>query len=134
MKKKTTQFTRSVSKMRMEMVKEALSDTALMTKDLAAAVFITPTQAREYINYLTKRKRIYIKAYKRDVRDHYKRYQPLYAWGKGEDAEKPKRLSEAERNRLRRMNPKNREKERLQRLAKRMQLKQANDNTMQVAA
>lgn len=141
MKKKTPKskrFTRPVSKLRIERIKEVLSETALMTKELAAATFMCEVQARAYIKHLHEKRRIYIKMWKRDVDDMHKRFRPFYAWGKEVDAEKPARLPEKERNRLRRMNPKNREKENAQQRAKRERLRkereQANDNTMQVAA
>lgn len=138
MKNKKTQFSRPVSKLRMERIKEVLTDSPMMTKELATAVFLCEMQARAYINYLREKNRIHIKMWKRDVNDAHKRYRPFYAWGKAPDAEKPARLPEKERNRLRRMNPKNREKENAQQRAKRERLRkereQANDNTMQVAA
>ncbi len=129
-------FTREVSKKRIEMIKEALSDTPMMTKQLADAVFITPTQTREYIRYLQKKQRIYIKMWKRDVDDPYNRYKPFYTWGKGVDAEKPKLLTGAERSRIRRMNPKyvewehGRQKEKRERL----KMERAANAQMQVAA
>lgn len=105
MKKKTTMFTRSISKMRLRMIKDALSDAPKTPKQLGDEVFITATHARAYVKFLHEKGRIHIATYRRNVTDYYKRYQPLYVWGKGVDAVKPKPLSDAERSRLRRMNP-----------------------------
>ena len=127
-------FTREASKIRIERIREALLEGDKTTKELAAAVFISNQQAREYIRYLQKKSRIYIKTYKRSLQDPFHRYQPLYAWGKGVDAEKPKLLTAAERSRLRRMSPKYVEWEHGRQQEKRERLKRERAANEQIQA
>lgn len=106
MTKKRTIFSRSVAKMRIERIKDVMYLQPMTARELAEAVFITPAHARAYINFFYQRNMMHIHRYKRNLHDTHKRYVAVYAWGKGEDAEKPKKLTDAERSRLRRMNPK----------------------------
>jgi len=105
---------------RIERFQLALRRQDCTAQELADAVFLHPRYAVQYIRYLHDQGRIHICEY-RLVRMIFKLCaHPVYAWGPGADAPPPKRLTHAERSRIRRKDPEFRLREAAKQRAKRI--------------
>ncbi len=117
---KKSVFTRVASLARIDRIREALLMREMTTEEIAAAVHINTSYAREYIKHLRSRFDIHIVGYRAVKRTHLW-HHPIYAWGPGTDAPPPKRQTDAQRARERRRDPEKKLADAMKQRAKRIQ-------------
>ena len=114
-----TDFTSAACLTRINRIRDALLMREMTTDEIAAAVHINAAYAREYVKHLRQTFQIHVVAY-REVKVRHAWNHPVYAWGAGADAPPPRRLTDAERSRLRRKDPEFRLREAAKQRAKRI--------------
>lgn len=114
-----TTFTSEAAQARIARIRDALCMREMTTIEIAEAVCINPAWAREYVKHLRDTFQIHIVGYA-TVKDTHTWHKPIYAWGVGADAPPPKRLTDAERSRIRRQDPEFRLREAAKQRAKRI--------------
>jgi predicted ArsR family transcriptional regulator len=92
-------FTKSAR--RMKMIEDALTDKALMARELAPKVFVTKNTVQVFLTNLHSQGKIHIESWVRCKGGPIRKYK----WGRGKDVARPKRFtpaeySQQERNRL----------------------------------
>ncbi len=112
-------FSSAATHARIERIRDALRIREMTTIEIAEAVGIHPAYAREYVKHLRETFQIHIVGYA-TIKDQHTWHKPIYAWGVGADAPPPKRLSHAERSRIRRLDPEFRLREAAKQRAKRI--------------
>ena len=87
-------FTTPAAKDKIAQIKLILSVCPMHKHDIAELIPADIRTTRIYLNYLHRAKRIHIARWERDIEGRERTYPtPVFAWGKGEDAEKPARFT-----------------------------------------
>lgn len=90
-------FKNKVAAARFLRLQEVLRRQPMTVYEITEAIGLTdPRQTRTYIAYARSQGQVHIAEYRERVRSAYRSQVEVYAWGPGEDAERPKR-TDAER-------------------------------------
>lgn len=94
-------FTTEASKRKLTRLQELLRQQPCTVQDLADGLFTTVRTANEYLSHLRDNKLVRVERYELR-KTTYEHYVPVYIWGKGKDAKRPKPKTPAERMRIHR--------------------------------
>ena len=95
-------FTSEVAQIRIGKIQQLLRAQDMSIAELGAEIHLTLRWMRAYVGHLHSGGYVHISAWRRQVRNSYQCFTPLYCWGNATDAKRPQSMTQAERLRAKR--------------------------------